>query len=362
MTALHDLHGIEADLKGYNTQGSAPDNNRLYAKGQKLAFDSVHQNLQGMSVGTIMKGMVLGANGNLSLQNALNEGTDSAGGYSIAAELLRGFVDKLRDKSVLFQAGSQIFLLDTAKTNLATVVSDPVAGWRAEAAAVNESDMVLGSVQFQPKSLAVLVKVSRELLEDSINIEEILMNSLAQGLATQLDYAGLYGSGASNQPLGLKSVLTTASRTSSIAGNGAKISATGSYNILIRQVGKVAASNDEANAFVMSPRSYYDIQGLSDTTGQPLNAPAIIANKINMLYSNSVPSTQTRGTASGICSEIFLGNFENLILGLRSQLRIEILNQTFAGNLQVGFLAHLRADWQVSRPNSFWNLTGILAE
>ncbi|MFA5015926.1 MAG: phage major capsid protein [Methylobacter sp.] len=355
---------IDADVaRNFSADGKSSDiDKRIYAKNEKCALNFRQEKLEGLSLGNIMRGLAIGSNGNVNLQNALSEGTDTAGGYTAPEELLREFIDKMRSKSVLLNAGARTVLLDAKKSNIATIDSDPVAGWRAENAAVSESDMVLGNIQFTPKSLAVIVKVSRELLEDSLNIEEILMNALAQGIASQLDYAGIYGSGVSNEPLGLKSILVTASLVTTLAANGSKFSAIGNYREIVKGMAQVAANNDQASAMITSPRTKYDLGGLVDTTGQPLRAPAIVSDNLQILDTSSVPNNITVGTASGICSEAIIGNFENMLLGLRSSLRVEVLPQNFIENMQVGFIAYLRADWAVARKGSFWMLKGILAE
>lgn len=365
--AIATIGCMELDLLAesarFNSDGRADEQDRrVYAKGEKCALNYREEQHEGLGLGALISGMAIGAKGNAQIHNALSEGTDSAGGYTVPETIFREFIDKLRDKSVLFNAGAPVILLESNRASLAQVINDPVPGWRAENASVSESDMVFGQVQFLPKSLAVLVKVSRELLADSINVNDALMNALAKAIALQLDYAALYGSGTGNQPTGLKSILTTNSRTSNIGANGAKLSAVGKWLPLVSAAQKVAAGNDQPSAAIMNSRTLYDLSGLADSTGQPLRAPDIISQNMALLDTNSVPVNQTQGTATSVCSEIFTGNFAQMILGLRQELRIEILPQTFAGNLQVGFLASLRADWQCARPSSFWSTTGILAE
>jgi len=46
---------------------------------------------------------------------------------------------------------------------------------------------------------------------------------------------------------------------------------------------------------------------------------------------------------------------------IRSGMRIEVLKEHFADNLQYGFLAHLRMDIQVAQPKAFSVLKGIKA-
>ncbi|MDP3332715.1 MAG: hypothetical protein Q8Q40_13610 [Methylococcaceae bacterium] len=43
-------------------------------------------------------------------------------------ETMPGFIDLLRNKSVLQQAGAQTVLLNSNKVNMATVISDPTPG------------------------------------------------------------------------------------------------------------------------------------------------------------------------------------------------------------------------------------------
>lgn len=344
-----------------NISGAKKDA-QIFGLGQKCAPEHRESKFDGLNLGTLMRGLAIGGKGNQHIQNALSEGTDSLGGYTVPVQILREFIDLMRNKSVLMKAGARTVLLETLKTSMATVTVDPVAAWRAENAAVATSDMTLGKVEFIPKSLAVNVVVSMELLQDSLNIEEILLNSLAQALALEVDRAGLYGTGASNQPLGLKSILVTATNTTSLGANGAKLSASGNYLPFVKEMRLIAQNgNDMANAIIMAPRTAYDLYGLTDTTDQPLMAPSVISDNITLLDTNSVPISLTQGS-SNVASEAFIGNWTNLMLGMRSELRIELLRDKFASNLQISFIAHLRCDWQVARVNSFRLLQGILAE
>jgi hypothetical protein len=45
---------------------------------------------------------------------------------------------------------------------------------------------------------------------------------------------------------------------------------------------------------------------------------------------------------------------------MRQELRVTPINEAFMGNLQVGFVAHLRADVAFAHPESFVAIKGIL--
>jgi HK97 family phage major capsid protein len=70
-------------------------------------------------------------------------------------------------------------------------------------AEISEQDGSFGAQNLVAHSLAVLVRVNAELLDDAPIFGAVLDNSLAQATALALDYAGLYGNGV-GQPLGLR--------------------------------------------------------------------------------------------------------------------------------------------------------------
>lgn len=110
---------------------------------------------------------------------------------------------------------------------------------------------------------------------------------------------------------------------------------------------------------IMAPRTYYSgFAGLTDSTNQPLNMPAAISD-IPMLETSAMLTNETQGSSS-VASRIILGDFTQLMLGVRSEMRIEILNQTFADRHQLGIVAWLRGDVQVAHPTAFAQILGII--
>ena len=93
----------------------------------------------------------------------------------------------------------------------------------------------------------------------------------------------------------------------------------------------------------------------SDKT--PLRAPDVIA-AIPQFLTTSIPINLGGGTNESL---VIMGNFARLMIGVRSELRIRVLDQRFADNLQVGFLAYLRYDIGIEHPESFCVLSGVTA-
>ena len=192
---------LEADKLVQDGDGVTPAT-RIFTNQQKVARTRSDHELAGLTPGHFMKAMLLGTD-DPALRNALSEGSDAGGGYSVPSVVTEGFIDALRAQSVCIKAGAGTAILNSMKTTIATIASDPVPAWRAENAAVTESAPTFGSVVLQARSLAVLVKVSRELVEDSINIEAMLQACLAGALAGELDRVALMGSGTAPEPRGI---------------------------------------------------------------------------------------------------------------------------------------------------------------
>lgn len=305
--------------------------------------------------GAYLRAMILGAK-NEEVRAALAEGTDSAGGYTVNEVLQGQLIDLMRSQCHVISAGARTVPLTTEKTTIAKIASDPSPSWRNENAAVGESEPSFSALTFTARSLAVLVTISRELLEDSVNIENALQMTLTAAMAQEADRVALFGSGIAPEPLGIYG--TSGINAVSMADNGASIT---NYSKLLAAVQAMAENNSAPpTAALMAPRTRFAFSGLVDTLGQPLNKPDVLTN-LPMLSSTKIPLDQVQGTSGAVCSSIVLGDFTQCYLGIRSGMRIEVLKEAFAGNLQYGFLCHLRMDVQIAQPKAFSVLKGIKA-
>lgn len=284
----------------------------------------------------------------------LSENTDSTGGATVPTHLLYQLIDAMRAQTVVVRAGARTVPLETLKTSMARVASDPTANWRLENSPINVSDPTFEKVEFVAKSLAVLVKVPRELMEDAVNLNEALMGSFAGAMAVEVDRVALFGSGTNPEPRGL--FTTTGVSSVEMAANGAALANWG--KVLDTLLELQNANAPEPTAMVMAPRTWRTIAGFVDTTNQPLRAPEAIA-PIPRMTTKNVPINQVQGSASN-ASCIVIGDFSQLMLGVRTALRVEVLRERYAENHQLAFVAHLRMDVQVAKPKAFAILKGII--
>jgi HK97 family phage major capsid protein len=302
-----------------------------------------------LSVGAYLRAMVIGPKTDAE-KRALSEGTDSAGGYTVPDILSARMIDRMRAASTVMRAGAQTVPLTSDVSYVAKVLTDPTPAWRNEAASIGESDPTFGRVTFTARSLAVLVKVSRELLEDSLNMETVLPRIIAEGMAAELDRVALLGSGTAPEP---KGVLNFSGLTSNAFSTGALTS----YTPLIQARTALRTVNSDVTAYIMSPRDDGTLAGLKATDNQPLMVPPAIAN-VPMLVTSKIPTNGGSGTNE---SNIFAGDWSRLMIGVRSQLQIGILRERYADTGQYAFVAHLRADVAAEQEAAFTVIEAITA-
>ncbi len=287
-------------------------------------------------------------------RRVLAEGTIGAGGAMVPTPIAAGVLDLMRAKAVSIQAGARTVPMDSATLKIARQTTDPVGGWRAENAAILESDPIFDQVTLQAKTWAVRFNVSRELLEDGQNTDAAIRAILAGAAAVGLDQAVLVGSGADNQPLGIRG--QTGIQLVSMGTNGAALA---NWTQPLNAVQALEAANaGTVSAMVMAPRTSRAIYGFVDTTGQPLMPPPRVAD-VPILVSTSVPINETQGTSS-VASSIFMGDFAEVMIGLRTSLQIQVLQERFAEVGQVGFVAWMRADVALARPGAIARIAGII--
>jgi HK97 family phage major capsid protein len=279
-------------------------------------------------------------------------GTPSAGGFAVPEALSSRIIDRARNQARVLQAGALTVPMETNTLAMARVAGDPTAAWKVENAQASASDMTLEAVTFTARTLISIVKASVELMEDADQIDDTIEAGLASALALELDRAALRGTGTAPEPRGIRNQ-TGVTVTGSIGAPN--------YGDISTAVQTIRVANGEPNAYILSARDAGTLDRLADTTGQPLQPPPSVA-ELRQLVTNQIPTNLGAGTNE---SEIYVGDFSSLLIGVRRSITIEVSRQATTGTdsafdrLQVHIRAYLRADVQLAVPAHFNVLTGV---
>lgn len=290
-----------------------------------------------------------------SVRNALTEGTNTAGGYTVPTILLPGILGALAPASSMISAGANVALIqDGAKSfTIAGVDSLPTAAWRNESGSVAESDPAFRNLTITPRSLAFRFKVSRELLADSPNLENALRQVIAQAFAKELDRAGLRGSGTAPEIRGLLNI--SGVNTIGSGTNGASLTNYAKFINASRTIKELNAPIP--SAAIMSPREEETMALFEDTTGQPLRRPDALSSW-SFYTSSQIPTNLTVGSSND-CSEVYVGDFSQFVFFVREGVSIQLATELYAENGQVGFICHTRVDVAALYPQAFAVITGV---
>tara|TARA_A100000164_G_scaffold317639_1_gene298322 strand:+ start:738 stop:2723 length:1986 start_codon:yes stop_codon:yes gene_type:complete len=272
------------------------------------------------------------------LKRDLTVGTATAGGNLVATDLLAGsFIDILRNRMAIMQAGTTVLSGLTGNISIPRQTSASTAYWVGEGSAPTESQQAFDQVNMTPKTLGGYVDFSRKtLLQSSIDVEQFVRGDLAKVLALELDRAGIYGSGSSNQPTGLVNTSGIGTQT---------ITTYGTFAEYIGMETDVASANADAGSlkYILNAAA----RGALKSTEKASNTAQFVweGNEINgypALVSNQLTN-----------NDVLFGDFSQLVMGTWSgvDLTVDPYAGATSGNVRV--IALQDVDFAVKQPGAF---------
>ncbi len=123
----------------------------LEHKHSLAALEPKLENVNVPSMGRLLRGMVLGGRAHDAKEleeerKSLGFSDNTAGGFTVPAQLSAQWIDLLRARMVLSQAGVRTVPMDSKTLTMARVTGDPVTLWHPENAALTAGDPTFGAV------------------------------------------------------------------------------------------------------------------------------------------------------------------------------------------------------------------------
>jgi HK97 family phage major capsid protein/HK97 family phage prohead protease len=273
------------------------------------------------------------------LRRDLNVGAATAGGNLVETMLDSGsFIDLLRNASALDQAGATVLTGLTGNVAIPRQSGAATAYWVAESGSPTESQQTVDQVSLVPRTVAAYTDFSRRLMiQSSIDVENMVRNDLAQVIALKIDAAGLYGTGASNEPLGLKN--TTGIGTEDFAADAPTFA----------EVVALESDVATANALLGSPVYLMNaaMRGNLKTTKKDAGSGIFIMENGEVNGYRGVLSNQVAS------NDLWFGNFADLIIGYFSGLDLMVDPYTHSTSGTVRVIAMQDCDIAIRHPESF---------
>ena len=268
------------------------------------------------------------------VMNALSIGTDSEGGYLVPDEYEKKLVEALGDE-VFFRSLATVIKTSSGDRKIPIVTSKGEAAWIDEGGAFPESDDSFGQTSIGAYKLATMIKVSDELLNDSVfNIENYISKEFGRRIGAKEEEAFFIGDGK-GKPTGLFPS----------ADVGVTVATTNiTFDDVMDLYYSLRAPYRNKASWLLNDSTVKAIRKLKDGNGNYIWQPSVREGEpdriLNRPYRTSIYVPEL---AAG--NKVFaFGDFSYYWIADRQGRSFKRLNELYATTGQVGFLASERVD------------------
>ena len=281
------------------------------------------------------------------VSNVLQEGVDSDGGYLVPVEYDKRLIDVLNEENIMRTLGTKITTSGEHKINIAA--TKPAAAWIEEGGALSFGDATFDQIYLDAFKLHVAIKVTEELLYDSaFNLENYIITEFGKALANAEEDAVLNGDGK-GKPLGIFA------ETGGGQSAGTLTAALKSDD-LIDLIYSLKRPYRKNASFILNDATLAQVKKLKDNNGQYLWQPSYQAGEPDRILGYTV-----RTSAYAPTNAIAFGDYRYYNIGDRGSRSFKQLNELFAGNGMIGFVAKERVDGKLVLPEAV-KILGLKAE
>lgn len=280
------------------------------------------------------------------VQNALQIGTDSEGGYLVPDEFERTLVQALEEENI-FRTLAKVITTSSGDRKIPVVASKGTASWVDEEGLIPESDDAFGQVSIGAYKLATMIKVSEELLNDSVfNLESYIAREFARRIGAKEEEAFFIGDGVGkptgifNGTGGAELGVTTASATAI------------TFDEIMDLFYSLRTPYRKNATFVMNDATVKLIRKLKDGNGQYLWQPSVQAGSPDTILNRPVKTSSFVPSVETGAKTIAFGDFGYYWVADRQGRSFQRLNELYAATGQVGFRATQRVDGKLILPEA----------
>lgn len=266
------------------------------------------------------------------------------GSNVVAQNLLAGsFIDLLRNKAWLMRYATSMGGL-VGNVDIPRQKSATQAYWVGEGSAPSGTEPGLDQIHFSPKTLAAFTDITRRLmLQSTPDAELIVRNDLIRVMALGLDYAGIYGTGTSNQPKGLKLQTGINAVDFSTAGKP-------TFPELVQMETEIALDNADVDSMVYVMNA--GIRGYAKTA---LKFPGAAIPQGGTIWEpgNTINGYQTAVSNQIASGDMFFGNWADFIIAMWGGLDMTVDPYSLSTSGGTRIVVFQDVDFNIRHPESF---------
>lgn len=278
--------------------------------------------------------------------NALQEGTDSEGGYLVPDEFEHTLVEALEQENI-FRQLAHVINTASGDRKIPVVASKGTASWVDEEGTITDSDDAFGQVSIGAYKLGTLIKVSNELLNDSVfDLEAYISKEFARRIGNKEEDAFFNGNGT-GKPVGIFNS-TGGAQTGVTAASSSAVTADEIID-LFYSLGSPYRKNA---VWVLNDATVKAVRKLKDGNGNYLWQPALTSGTPDVLLGRPVYTSAYVPTIASGAKVIAFGDFNYYWIADRQGRVFKKLNELYAATDQTGFVATQRVDGKLILPEA----------
>ena len=278
--------------------------------------------------------------------NALQIGTDSEGGYLVPDEYEKTLVEALEEENI-FRKLAHVISTSSGDRKIPVVASKGSASWVDEEGTIPDSDDAFNQVSIGAYKLGTLIKVSNELLNDSVfNLESYISKEFARRIGSKEEDAFFNGNGT-GKPVGIFNA-TGGAEVGVTAASATAITA----DEIIDLFYSLKAPYRKNAVWILNDATIKAIRKLKDNNGNYLWQPSLTAGTPDTILGRPVYTSSYVPTIAAGAKTIAVGDFSYYWIADRAGRNFKKLTELYAANDQTGFVATQRVDGKLILPEA----------
>ena len=280
----------------------------------------------------------------IDVRNDLQVGTDSEGGYLVPDEFEKKLIEALEEENVFRPLATRI-QTSNGDRKIPVITQKGEAAWLEEEESYSLSDDAFGQISLSAYKVGTAIKISEELLNDSVfDLPAYIAKEFARRIGTKEEEAFLIGDGK-GKPTGIFN-----------ATGGAEVGATAgtaiTFDDVIELFYSLKSPYRKKAVWIMNEQTIKILRKLTDSTGNYIWQPSVTVGQPDTILNRPYVTSVYAPALAANQKPIAFGDFSYYWIADRQGRSMKRLNELFAMNGQIGFLASQRVDGKLILPEA----------
>lgn len=282
------------------------------------------------------------------VKDVLRIGEDAEGGHLVPDEYEKKLVQGLQEEN-FFRQLATVIKTSSGERKIPVVTGHGTASWMDENGLYPDSDEIFGQVTLDSHKVGTAIRVSEELLNDSVfDLESYMTEEFARRIGTEEEKAFLTGDGV-KKPTGIftqSDITGPTTATKEIT-----------FDDMIELYHSLPAPYRKNAVWILHDTTVKAIRKLKDGNGNYIWQPSTQVGQPDMILNRPYYTSTFAPLPEEGKKAIAFGDFSYYWIADRQGRTFKKLNELYAANGQIGFLASQRVDGKLVLPEAVKILT-----